>query len=178
MIVMLDRDGTINIDHGYVFTRERLELIPGAAMAIGDLNRAQCRCVVVSNQSAVARGMCTMGQVEETNRHLEALLKGVDTDAKIESFRYSPDGPDSNSMTRKPETGMVTDFLRQSETLLMVGDKYSDIEFGVNCGAYMNFLVLTGSGKDSSNKVQADFPDTVIVSDLIEASKIILELNE
>ena len=54
--VFLDRDGTINVDTGYMSDPTALELLPGAAQAIRELNTRKVTVVVISNQSAVARG--------------------------------------------------------------------------------------------------------------------------
>ena len=82
--VFLDRDGTINVDTGYVCTIEELHLIPGVAKAIGDLKRAGCSIIVVTNQSAIGRGYATAEQVENTNRELQRQLRAEDQEALLD----------------------------------------------------------------------------------------------
>jgi hypothetical protein len=54
--VLLDRDGTIIVDHGYVGSIDRVDFIDGAAEAIASFNRAGLPVAVVTNQAGVARG--------------------------------------------------------------------------------------------------------------------------
>jgi len=141
-IVFLDRDGTINVDHGYVFEKERLELIPGAATAIGDLKRAGFMIVVVSNQSAVGRGMATTEEVEQTNVELQRMLLEIDEDASLDVVLFCADHPDSATDRRKPGCGMLRELPSSMsfdpEVSWMIGDKVSDIEFGLNAGIDAN----------------------------------------
>ena len=68
-VLFLDRDGTINQDIGsYVFLKEQLKLIDRSDEAIALAKRAGFRIVIVSNQAGIARGIATVGQVEEVNR--------------------------------------------------------------------------------------------------------------
>jgi HAD superfamily hydrolase (TIGR01662 family) len=86
--VFLDRDGTINEEVGYLDRIEKLRILPGAAEAIGMLNRAGLKVVVVTNQSGIARGFFDEAFVEETHRHLLDLLRGQE--ARIDAFYYCP----------------------------------------------------------------------------------------
>ena len=158
-LVLLDRDGTINVDHGYVTQPEQIDLIPGAAEAIGLLKEAGFICVIVSNQSAIGRGMASVTDVERTNRRLEEALLEEHPSAKLDLFLYAPDAPDGASDRRKPRIGMY----REVESLYtidvrnswMIGDKPSDVEFGINAGLPTKncLLVLTGEGKKSKSKL-------------------------
>ncbi|MCB0323737.1 MAG: HAD-IIIA family hydrolase [Bdellovibrionales bacterium] len=152
-LIFLDRDGTINVDHGYVTQPQRVELIPGAAQALGDLTRGGYRLVVVSNQSAVGRGMATIADVDATNSRLQELLLQKDPDARLDLVLYATDHPGSAGDDRKPGTGLLRLLPRewgfQPRLAWMIGDKWSDIEFGHNAGlsAEQCLLVQTGEGQ-------------------------------
>lgn len=70
----LDRDGTINRDTGYIGTPEEVELLPGAAEAIRNINQAGYLVIVISNQSGVARGYFDIAAVNRVNMRLNELL--------------------------------------------------------------------------------------------------------
>ena len=137
-IVFLDRDGTVNVDFGYVSRPDDVVLLAGAAEAIGRLKRAGYIVVIVSNQSAIGRGMASAAQIEATNDRLCELLRAADTAAIIDLIVYCPHAPEDRCLCRKPQTGLskgVEEKWSFSPTSCwIVGDKMSDIEFGINLG--------------------------------------------
>ena len=156
--VFLDRDGTINVDNHYVFRPEHLSLVPGSAQAISSLKKAGYCLAVVSNQSAVGRGLATVTDVEQTNAELQRLLFQEDSNAAIEYFFYCPHRPDETCCCRKPQTGLLENLTVEHEIDLarswVVGDKLSDLEFGANLGIpfKQRLLVLTGHVADELEK--------------------------
>ena len=66
--IFLDRDGVINVDHGYVSRPDEVEFIPGAREMIAELSRQGWLIFVVTNQSGVARGMYTEEDVQALHR--------------------------------------------------------------------------------------------------------------
>ena len=89
---LLDRDGTIIVDHGYVGSIDRVELIPGVPEAIAALNRANVPVAVVTNQAGVARGYYGIDDVERVHEHLRELLAPYG--AHIDLFLFCPYHPD------------------------------------------------------------------------------------
>lgn len=152
-VILLDRDGTINVDLGYVVRPSGIVLIPGAARAIGSLKEAGWPVFVVSNQSAVGRGFCTEADVIETNYYLQALLVGEDPSARLDGFLFCPHRPEEACACRKPKTGLLAQLpatLNYSvENSWVIGDKLSDIGFGraLGCAPEHCILVATGSGE-------------------------------
>ena len=142
--VIFDRDGVLNIDHGYVGDASRLEWMPGARQAIARLNGAGVLTIVATNQSGVARGFFDLAAVEALHdvmrADLAALGAHIDAfyvcpfhaEAKIAAWRH-PDHPD-----RKPNPGMIlralADWRIDPARALMVGDKSSDIEAARRAG--------------------------------------------
>ena len=137
--VFLDKDGTINTDHGYVYKTEDFNFLPGSIDAILRLNQAGFLVIVVSNQSGVARGYYSEKDIEVLHKHINDQLNS--RGAHIDAFYYCPhlypDGiPPYNVKCdcRKPETGMVekaiADFGIDRAESYMIGDKEIDVELG------------------------------------------------
>ncbi len=153
--VFLDRDGTINIDTGYVSNPDTLELIPGAGRAIRSLNDAGVKVVVISNQSGVGRGMFTDADVEAVNARLAALLR-LDAGARLDAVYYCPHHPDDKCRCRKPLTLLATRAVAEHcldlSRAYVIGDKGTDVGFGRNL-SIKAALVLTGYGKEELPKL-------------------------
>jgi D-glycero-D-manno-heptose 1,7-bisphosphate phosphatase len=134
--LLLDRDGTLNVDHGYVGTIERFEWIPGAKAAVRRATEAGWHVFVVTNQSGVARGLYDEAAVADLHRWMceEIRREG----GNIDDIRYCPYHTDGTvdayrreSDWRKPAPGMILDLMRAwelaPERCLMVGDQPTDI---------------------------------------------------
>ena len=179
-VVFLDRDGTINVDTGYVGDASELELIPGAGEALGSLKRAGYKLVVVSNQSGVGRGYFGIGSVQEVNEKLNQLLLHEDSDAKIDEFFICPHSPEDGCECRKPLAGMLPeDFLSKvsTEESYIIGDKLSDIDLGQTLKIPENqrILVLTGKGNDEWQKFEGEGKKAATVcKSLVKAAEFIV----
>lgn len=136
----LDRDGVINVDHGYVSTWELFEFLPGVPEALRQLQDAGYRLIVVSNQSGIGRGLYTEVDLNRLNEQISSHLKQT-VGADIAGFYHCPHHPTeakgeflTQCDCRKPATGMITRAVQEHgidvERSLLVGDKYSDIEAG------------------------------------------------
>jgi len=184
--VFLDRDGTINVEVGYLSDPEELELIPGAARAVARLNDAGFVVVVVTNQAGVARGYFTEEDVVAVNRRLVEVLQPEG--ARIDGIYYCPHHPEFGDETyrkdcecRKPNTGMVRqavdDFNIDVSRSYVVGDHVGDVLLGVNAGA-RSIHVLTGHGADERQKLIERGINTVhLAQDLADAVEYILARN-
>jgi histidinol-phosphate phosphatase family protein len=142
--VILDRDGTIIADPGYVGSVDRVALLPGAAEAIAALNEAAIPVAVATNQAGVARGYYGIEDVRAVHAYLDDLLAtyGARVDAWI-FCPYHPDGVVDEyarwSSDRKPAPGMA---LAAADRLgldlsrsWVVGDSDCDIELARGVGA-------------------------------------------
>lgn len=172
--VLLDRDGTIIVDHGYVGSTERVELIEGAAEAIAAINRAGLPIAVVTNQAGVARGYYGMDDVEAVHRYLTAKL--AEQGARIDLYLYCPYHPDGivegfsrYSEDRKPGPGMARAAAEALDLDLgaswMVGDRPEDIAMALAVGATP---IWVGPG-------QCPVPGTLSFPSLAAATPLILE---
>lgn len=178
--VFFDRDGTINIDPGYIGNPNLVELYPGTASAIAELKKAGFRIVVISNQSGIARGYFTSNEVEAVNQKINSLLK--DQGTEIDAFYYCPSHPDFNTAEeckcRKPSPYLVFKAAEEMKLDLgssyFAGDSLSDIECGINAGI-KTILVKNGRTEEqiSSLLVEGKIPN-FIACDLQETSKFII----
>ena len=101
--ILLDRDGTIIVDYGYVGSVDRVEFIEGSPEAIAKFNRAGIPVAVLTNQAGVARGLYGIADVGQVHRYIAERL--AEQGAHIDLFLYCPYHPE----------GVVEDFARTSE---------------------------------------------------------------
>ncbi|KRE37154.1 hypothetical protein ASG73_12740 [Janibacter sp. Soil728] len=130
-LALLDRDGTLNVrvPDGYVTRPDDLELLPGAAEAVGRLTRAGCRTVLVTNQRAIARGLMSRADLVAVHARLAGLLAGEG--GRLDAIVVCPHGRDECGC-RKPLDGLFREALRRApwadaRRCVMVGDMPSDL---------------------------------------------------
>jgi histidinol-phosphate phosphatase family protein len=160
--ILLDRDGTIIVDHGYVGSVQRVEMIEGAPQAIAQFNKANVPVAVVTNQSGVARGLYGIEDVIQVHQHIEKLL--ADHGAYVDLFVFCPYHPEGvieafarTSEDRKPGPGMAKaarDALNLNlTTSWVVGDRPEDLGLAEAIGASAVFL-----GPDAGRPDIPSFP--------------------
>ncbi|MBN2399649.1 MAG: HAD family hydrolase [Candidatus Aminicenantes bacterium] len=183
--VFLDRDGTLIQDLGYICHFHQVGFFPFASAAVRALNEAGYLVIVVSNQSAVARGICNKMEIELLHRELQDHFKNQG--AVIAAFYFCPFLADAavlryrcDSPMRKPAPGMLLqaagDFKVDLPSSFMIGDKIDDIRAGQKAGC-RTVLVRTGQGRHSEISLQ-NIPPPVdhVVDDLLAASTLITSL--
>ena len=174
--VFLDRDGTLNVDKGYVHRIEDWEWIPGAIGAITMLKKAGFLVIVITNQAGIARGY--YDEADMTHLHAIINMELQKHGATIDGFYHCPHHPEFGAIRececRKPMPGMIDkasqDFDIDLGRSWLVGDKASDIQAGLATGI-KSILVLTGYG----NKERALLGDDAIcVTDILAAYNYIM----
>lgn len=150
--VFLDRDGTINVEVGYLHQPSQVRLLPGVASAIADLREAGLAVVAVSNQSGIARGRFGLEEMLAVQAEVERQLQ--EAGAWLDGFYYCPHHPEgvvepfgAVCDCRKPAIGLLERAARELglslEGSFMVGDKRSDVACGYNAGL-TSLLVTSG----------------------------------
>lgn len=128
-----DRDGTINVDTGYLFEPEKLKFVPGVPELIRRCNEAGYLVIVITNQSGIARGMYTEAQMHHLHEEMNRRL-GEEYGAHIDAFYFCPHLPEITGACdcRKPKPGLflqaIKDYAIDPEMSLSFGDSQRDEE--------------------------------------------------
>jgi histidinol-phosphate phosphatase family protein len=131
--VLLDRDGTLIVDVPYNGDPDQVVPMPGARAALDRLRDAGLALAVISNQSGVARGLITAGDIDRVATRVEDLL------GPLGVWMVCPHGPEDGCRCRKPAPGLV---LQAAERLgvapadcVVIGDIGADVEAARAAGA-------------------------------------------
>ena len=139
----LDRDGVINLDHGYVHSPDRFVWVEGAMAAIRWLNEQGYLVFVVTNQSGIARGYYDEAAVHALHGWMAAQLASAG--AHIDAFYFCPHHPDAvhdalrlSCDCRKPKPGMLlrafAEWPVERPGSFLIGDRSTDIEAAAAAG--------------------------------------------
>lgn len=151
-LVILDRDGTINIDRDdFVKSADEWIALPGALEAIAKLSQAGYTVVVATNQSGLGRGLYGMAALNAMHDKMLHQLKAVG--GRVDAIFFCPHNPDSslpeeaNCNCRKPLPGLFTQIAERYGVNLKgvptVGDALRDLQAGHAAGCAVH-LVRTG----------------------------------
>ena len=179
--VFLDRDGVINHEISFIHKPEQLMLYEFTANAIKKINNTEYLAIVITNQSVIARNLCTLEELSKIHNKMETELGNER--AKLDAVYYCPHHPDKgfpeerteykiDCECRKPKPGMflnaARDFNIDLSRSYMIGDSERDIKAGIAAGC-ITAGVRTGYGLKTTN-TQPDY----LFQDLDEAVDFIL----
>jgi histidinol-phosphate phosphatase family protein len=181
--IFLDRDGTL-IEHvHYLCDPALVQLLPGAAEALKRFRRAGFARVLVTNQSAIGRGMLTEERLDQIHTEMNRQLAAHG--ATIDAVYHCPDAPAGDDRTvvenpdRKPGPGMLlraaVDLKLDLGNSWMVGDLISDVLAGQNAGCRS---ILLESGQTTSGEVQALSGQFLTAPNLAASAELILADRE
>lgn len=132
--LFLDRDGIINVDHGYVYKIEDFEFAEGIFELIHLFREQGYLLFIVTNQSGIGRGYYTQDDFNTLTYWMKEQFR--QHNIKIEEVQYCPHTPQDNCTCRKPHTGMIENILTHYDIDLdhswMIGDKQTDIDLAHN----------------------------------------------
>ena len=137
-ILFLDRDGTLNEEpaNEQVDSVEKIRLMPGVVPALLQLKQAGFAFVMVTNQDGLGTPSFPLKRFEQSHRFIMELFgsQGIE----FEAVCICPHLKGEHCACRKPQTGMVQDYLAANEIdkarSFMIGDRDTDMEFGTNLG--------------------------------------------
>ena len=160
--VFLDRDGTIIEDAGYLGDPDRVRLLPGAAEAIGRLNRAGLPAVVVTNQSGIARGLLDETAYQATRARLDHLL--AERGARLDGHYHCPHHPDVTGPCDCRKPGLML-YRRAAHDLNLdlgaswwIGDQPRDVKPATELGGRG---ILLGRAGEAESGTAADLGEAV-----------------
>ncbi|MDR2842697.1 MAG: D-glycero-beta-D-manno-heptose 1,7-bisphosphate 7-phosphatase [Spirochaetaceae bacterium] len=177
--VFLDRDGTLTQDNGFIRCAEDLRLIDGVAQAVKKINGAGFLAILITNQPVIARGECTLEELDRIHKKLETDL-GKEG-AYLDDIYFCPHHPDKgfegerpeykmNCDCRKPKPGMILSAVKKYNIdptgSYMVGDTSRDYGAGIAAGC--KAVLLTSKGKDEIENLPACVEVFKSVSDFVE----------
>lgn len=177
--IFLDRDGTINTYTGFLTAPEQLTLLPGAAEAIRKINESGYLAIVITNQPVIARGDCTIEELNIIHQKLETML-GKEG-AYLDGIYYCPHHPEKGfpgerpeykieCNCRKPKPGLILEAVQHFnidiQSSWMIGDSLTDIKCGKNAGCQS-----AGVGETLLREKDTDFP---VFNSLLECIQHIL----
>jgi D-glycero-D-manno-heptose 1,7-bisphosphate phosphatase len=146
-LVLVDRDGTLNREVHHLSKPEQVVLLPGAARAMRRMRDLGLGIAVVTNQSAVGRGLLDTVTLDAVHARLWDLMD--DQGASWDWIGYCPHLPGGGCRCRKPKPGLAqaaaTALGRSLSGAFVIGDKGTDLGMGRAIGA-TNLLVRTGYG--------------------------------
>jgi D-glycero-D-manno-heptose 1,7-bisphosphate phosphatase len=167
--LIVDRDGTLIEERGYVTDAADIVLLPGVEVALERARSAGVVVAVVTNQSAIGRGLLTAARLEELHEAIHGL--------GVSAIYHCPHLPDDGCACRKPMPGMVrsavADLDLDPRRTVVVGDHLTDCLAGRAAGVD-SVLVRTGHGEHHAAEAEAlgfrVVPDVVVAVDELLAS--------
>lgn len=171
--VFLDRDGVIVRSRSdYVKSWDEVEVISGAIEAIARLCRAGHRVTVITNQSAVGRGITPWSEVAEIHRRLSLLV--ARNGGEISRYFVCPHHPHDHCPCRKPRPGLLlnarAEMSADLRSAFVVGDQLSDLEAAWSVGSRA-VLVLSGETLSAPKGTRGNY---LLAADLSAAADLIL----
>ena len=164
-VVLMDRDGVVNHDRpDYIRDVNQFRFIHGAQRAIRLLTQNGYRVHIVSNQSAVGRGLMTQAALDEITAHMLARFEKAG--GRIESVSYCTHTPEENCECRKPKTGLINALVEKHgfdpARAWFVGDSLSDMTAGnaVGCRTILIARRLPPSKFHTNDHAIPDFITT------------------
>jgi len=173
--LFLDRDGVIIENRpDYVRSWSDVVIYPGALAALASIASTPIKVVIVTNQSAVGRGLMALGAAEDINARLADEVHRAG--GRIDGVFMCPHAPEMGCDCRKPRPGLI---LRAAHTLdldlgrsFLVGDALSDLQAASAAGVSRLGLVLTGRGAfQLASAKTAALPPFSVFQDLADAIK-------
>ncbi len=172
--VILDRDGTINVDsEDFIKSPEEWLPLSGSLEAIAEFTRHGYRVIVITNQSGIARGLFDLATLEAMHDKMRQM--SLAAGGRIEAVYFCPHGPDEHCACRKPKPGLFEAFAKDRQVdlknIYAIGDSFRDIEACLAAGA-RPILVKTGKGgKTLQNHPQLTIP---VFENLYDAARYIV----
>ena len=149
--ILLDRDGVLIENRSdYVLDWSQVKIIPEAIHALSRPSVKNYKIVIVTNQSAIGRGLILQENADEINRRLVDLIHHYG--GQVDGIYMCPHKPADHCLCRKPKPGLLLQAAQELSLDLqrswMIGDAWSDLQSGQRAGVRHTILLRTGRGVD------------------------------
>jgi len=178
--IFLDRDGTLNADSvNYIKSKAELAIFDFTPPALQIFKNLGFKIILITNQSAIGRGMTTQEAVDEIHRALQRHL--AKHGSTIDGFYYCPHTPEENCDCRKPKTGnirrAVGDFNLDLAASYFIGDSEKDVQAGAAAGC-KTVLVRTGIKPPSGAAIRSwSIQPDLVTENILQAARKIEDLE-
>lgn len=148
--IFLDRDGVLIYNRAnYVRSWEDVKIYQSTCQSLSLLAKSEYKIIILSNQSAVGRGLMSLQTMKDINDRLISIIQN--SGGRIDGVFVCPHAPEEHCNCRKPKPGLVFEakskFALDLENSWLVGDALTDLQTGVNSGIKNLVLVESGRGK-------------------------------
>ncbi len=156
--LFLDRDGVIIENRpNYVRSWADVEIYPQAIEALALLRQTPYKVILVTNQSAIGRGLLTIETAWEINERIVAIIQGEN--GRIDDTFICPHAPEAGCACRKPQPGLLLQAAEKHQIdfgrSFMIGDALTDLQAGKAAGVRHTILLLTGRGLAQAQKPES-----------------------
>ena len=174
--IILDRDGTLIVDKGYLHDPEEVKVFPEVVEGLSRLKEHGYKFIVITNQSGIGRGYYSERDMEAVHSKISSIL--IEHGIEISGYYHCPHVPNEDCKCRKPKSGLVSKAAAEIgfnfvEIACVIGDKKCDLELAENIRV-PSILVMTGYGaREYAEGVRALYT----AQDFNEAAEIVLKVN-
>lgn len=179
--VFLDRDGVL-IENRADYIREwsQVRIFPKTFSSLKSIQNDGYKIVIVTNQSAVGRGLITVETANEINERLVDLIR--ENGGQVDGVYLCPHRPEDDCECRKPKPGLLLQAARELSLDLsrswMIGDAWSDMLAGQAVCLRGTIMVRTGRGRGQLLQPQpGNLTSFSIADNLAVATQTILAKN-
>ncbi len=171
--LFLDRDGVIIENRAnYVRSWADVEIYPQALEALASIRHTPFKIIIVTNQSAVGRGIITLETAWAIQERLVEVIEAHN--GRIDDSFICPHAPDDNCDCRKPKPGMLFQAAAKHHINLsqsyMIGDAVTDLKAGLAAGVKEGFILRTGRGLSQLNKLSSTNISNLAIHDNLSAA--------
>lgn len=178
--IFLDRDGVLNENRAdYVRDWSQVRIIPDAIRALSLPRINNYRIVIVTNQSAVGRGLISLATAQDINSRLVETIRVQG--GKLDAVYMCPHSPAEGCQCRKPRPGLLLQAAAELSLDLprswMIGDAWSDLQAGQSAGVRQSILLRTGRGAELPPGYQAHATEYLAFDSLTHALLAIFSMD-